>query len=144
MNTLDFVRDYFTDQDEAMKKLIAFFLNLDMEYELEQQTGNSRYEHLETRTAYRKGKRSRTLKTRHGDITPNKPDIREKPFHTVVFDRYSRVERAIDNAVIESYIQGVSTRKVRSIVECLGIEGISADTVSRMAHDLDQGVREFS
>jgi len=143
MNILDFVRDYLTDQDEAMKKLLTFFLNLVMEYELDQQTGASRYEHSETRTAYRNGKRSRTLKTRHGDIIIEKPDLREKPFQTVVFDRYSRVERAIENTIVESYVQGVSTRKVRSIVECLGIDGISADTVSRMAHDLDQGVREF-
>ena len=142
MNILDFVRDYLTDQDEAMKKLITFFLNRVMESELEQQTGTSRYEHSETRTAYRNGKRSRILKTRHGDITLNKPDIRGKLFQTVVFARYSRVERDLENAIVESYIQGVSTRKVRSIVECLGIEVISADTVSRMAHDLDQGVKE--
>jgi len=143
MNLLDFVRDYLTDQDEAMKKLITLFLNLVMEYELEQQTGTSRYERSDNRTAHRNGKRSRTLKTKYGDIVLDKPDIREKPFQTIIFDRYSRVERALENAIIESYIQGVSTRRIRSIVESLGIEGISADTVSRMAHDLDQGVTEF-
>ena len=143
MDLLDFIQEYLADQDEAMKKLITFFLNLVMEFELEQQTGTSRYERSESRTAHRNGKRSRTLKTRHGDIILDKPDLREKPFQTVVFDRYSRVERALENTIVESYIQGVSTRKVKSIVEALGIEGISADTVSRMAHDLDQAVKEF-
>ena len=143
MDLLDFVSEYLIDQDEAFKKLITFFLNLVMECELEEQTGTSRYKRSETRMAHRNGKRSRTLKTRHGDIILNKPEIREKPFHTVVFDQYSRVERALENTIVESYIQGVSTRKVKSIVETLGIKGISADTVSRMAHALNQEVREF-
>ena len=30
-----------------------------------------------------------------------------------VFDRYQRVEKAMINAVAESYVQGVSTRKIR-------------------------------
>lgn len=38
MNLLDFAREYFTYQIEAMKKLIAHFLNLIIGYEFEQQT----------------------------------------------------------------------------------------------------------
>jgi len=143
MEVLDLVRDYFIDQDETMKKLITFFLNLVMESEAEQQAGATRYERSENRTAHRNGKRSRSLKTKYGDIVLDKPEFREKPFQTVVFDRYSRVERALENAIVESYIQGVSTRRVRSIVESLGVKGISADTVSRMAQDLDQEVIAF-
>ena len=143
MDVLDLVRDYFIDQEDTTKKLITFFLNLVMESEAEQQAGATRYERSEKRTAHRNGKRSRSLKTKYGDIVLDKPDFREKPFETVVFDRYSRVERALENAIVESYIQGVSTRRVRSIVEALGVKGISADTVSRMAQDLDQEVTAF-
>jgi len=143
MDVLDLVRDYFIDQDDAMKKLITFFLNLVMESEAEEQAGASRYERSENRTAHRNGKRSRTLKTKLGDIILDNPDLREKPFETAIFDRYSRVERALENAIIESYIQGVSTRRVSSIVEALGVKGISADTVSRMASGLDQEVIAF-
>lgn len=143
MEVLDLVRDYLIDQDETIKKLITLFLNLVMEIELEQQTGVSRYERSKNRIAHRNGKRRRTLKTKHGNIELEKPEIRGKPFHTVIFDRYSRVERSLINAIVESYIQGVSTRRIRTIIESMGIEGISADTVSRMAHELDQGVREF-
>jgi transposase-like protein len=56
-------------------------------------------------------------------------------FQTKVFDRYSRVERALINAIIESYLQGVSTR--------LGIEDLSASSVSRIAKELDERVEEF-
>jgi putative transposase len=94
-----------------MKKLITFFLNLVMESEAEQQAGAIQYGHSENRKAYHNGKRSRFLKTRYGDIVLDKPDFREKPFQTVVFDRYNRVERSLENAIVESYIQGVSTRE---------------------------------
>lgn len=143
MDILDFAREYLTDQNDGMKKLITLFLNLVMEYELEQQTGSSRYERTDNRTAHRNGKRSRSLKTKYGDILLDKPEIRKNLFVTMVFDKYSRVERSLEAAIVESYLQGVSTRRVRSIVESLGITGISSDTVSRMAHGLDQGVQEF-
>ncbi|WP_367278939.1 transposase [Methanospirillum sp.] len=47
---------------------------------MEQLTSASRYEHSETRTTYRNGKGSRTLKTRHRNIIFEKPDLREKSF----------------------------------------------------------------
>ena len=143
MDVLDLIRDYVIDQEDTMKKLITFFLNLVMEHEAEQQIGATRYERSDKRKAHRNGKRSRCLKTKYGDIVLDKPDLREKPFETVVFDRYSRVERSLENVIVESYIQGVSTRRIRSVVEALGIKGISADTVSRMAQDLDQEVKAF-
>ena len=47
------------------------------------------------------------------------------------------------NAVVESYLQGVSTRRVQGIVQHLGIDQLSPASVSRMAKDLDDTVREF-
>jgi putative transposase len=80
MNVLDLVRDYFIDQEDTMKKLITFFRNLVMESKAEQQADSTRYERSVKRIAYRNGKRSRSLKTKFGDIILNKPDFREKPF----------------------------------------------------------------
>ena len=60
--------------------------------------------------------KERSLKTRVGELKLIKPQFREISFQTKVFDRYSRVERALINAIIESYLQGVSTRRVKDIV----------------------------
>ncbi len=60
--------------------------------------------------------KERSLKTRVGELKLKKPQFREISFQTKVFDRYSRVERALINAIIESYLQGVSTRRVKDIV----------------------------
>jgi putative transposase len=47
------------------------------------------------------------------------------------------------NAIAESYLQGVSTRRVQDIVSWLGIENFSASSVSRIARELDEKVEEF-
>ena len=53
------------------------------------------------------------------------------------------MEKALINAVIEPYIQGVSTRRVKDIVSQLGIEDLSASSVSRISEELDEKVEEF-
>jgi putative transposase len=53
------------------------------------------------------------------------------------------VEKALINAVIESHLQGVSTRRVKDIVARLGVEELSASSVSRIAKELDEKVDEF-
>lgn len=47
------------------------------------------------------------------------------------------------NAIVESYLQGISTRRVQRIVQHLGIEQLSPASVSRMAKDLDEQVQAF-
>jgi|GEM_PF-6736057 len=39
-----------------------------------------------------------------------------RSFKSCVFDKYSRVELALTNAIAESYLQGVSTRRIREIL----------------------------
>jgi transposase-like protein len=73
----------------------------------------------------------------------DKPQIREFPFKTKVFDLYSRSEEAVVLAVAESYFEGVSTRKVEKIFSLFGLHGISASDVSRAAKKLDNQVNKF-
>ena len=47
------------------------------------------------------------------------------------------------NAIVESYLQGVSTRRIQDIVSRLGIEELSASSVSRIARELDEKVKEL-
>jgi transposase-like protein len=143
MELNDLIQDYLGDKDEGLKSLVTFFLNLVMQYESEQQAGAKRYERTKDRVAQRNGSKPRTLLTKLGTLTLTKPEFREKSFETVVFEKYSRVEKALINAILESYIQGVSTRKIRHIMEEFGVTGISAETVSHMGKALDEKVNEF-
>jgi len=47
------------------------------------------------------------------------------------------------NAIIESYLQGVSTRNVETVISHLGVNQISASYVSKVAQELDEKVNGF-
>jgi putative transposase len=83
-----------------------------MQLEAIQQAEAEPCQRTESRRAHRNGYKERSLKTRLGEIRLKKPQFRKHPFETKVFDKYSRVEKALINAVLESYLQGVSTRRI--------------------------------
>ena len=126
------ISSFLQDSKDGKKKLLEWFLNNVMEEEARIQVSSLPYERSEERKGYRNGSRSRKLKTTEGELELKKPQIREFPFETKVFERYSRVEKAPDSVILESYIQGVSTRNVMNVVESLGVENISASYVSHL------------
>ena len=129
----DLLKDYLIDQEDGLKNLLTWFLNLVMQFEAMEQIDAEPYQRVDSRKAHRNGYKERSLKTRVGELRLKKPQFREIPFQTKVFDRYSRVEKALINAIVESYLQGVSTRRIQDIVSRLGIEELSASSVSRIA-----------
>ena len=143
MDPLALIEDYLSDNENGMKNLITWFLNQVMLAEALQQAGAAQYERTDARKAHRNGYKDRTLKTRYGETVLRKPQFREFPFETQVFGRYARVEKTLVNAIVESYLQGVSTRKIQEIVSHLGIDQLSPASVSRMAKDLDDQVQAF-
>jgi transposase-like protein len=143
MNLRDIVLNYLTDNEKGMQQLITWFLNDVMNEEVAQQAGVPRYVRSSTRRAHRNGYRPRSLKTRYGELNLQKPQLREIPFKTNVFVRYSRTEKALVNAIVESYLQGVSTRKIEAVVSHLGINEVSPSYVSKIARQLDENVKTF-
>jgi putative transposase len=143
MIPIELLEDYLIDQGDGLKKLLTWFLNRVMQLESIEQISAEPYQRIESRKAHRNGYKERSLKTRVGELQLKKPQFRETSFKTKVFDRYSRVEKALINAIIESYLQGVSTRRVKDIVSRLGIEDLSASSVSRISKQLDEKVEEF-
>ena len=143
MNMIDLAEDYLVDPKEGMRKLTASYLNEVLQLEAQKQIQAGPYERTGKRKGHRNGSRPRSLKTIHGDITLDKPEIREFPLKTKAFERYSRVEDSVRVAVAESYFDGVSTRKVEKVFSKFGLTGISASEVSRIAKRLDKQVKEF-
>ncbi len=125
MDPLALIEDYLSDNENGTKTLITCFLNQVMLFEALQQAGSAQYERTDARKAHRNGYKKRSLKTRYGETILLKPQFREFPFETQVFGRYSRVEKALENAIFESYLQGVSTRRIQEIVAHFGIEQLS-------------------
>jgi len=67
-----------------------------------------------------------------------KPQFYEKSFETQFFCKYARIQKALLNAIAESYLQGVSTAMSRRSSHT-GIDQLSL-SVSRIARDLDYQV----
>lgn len=143
MQPLDPIINYLVDPNGGLKQVITEFLNAVMLFEAYLQSGALPYERSPHRKAHRNGTRPRTLKTRVGEITLDKPQLREFPFESSVFERYCRVEQALLMTIAESYIQGVSTRRMEELVKSFGLNSLSASEVSRLCKILDEKVEEF-
>lgn len=131
------------DKDQAFKKLFQETLNAFILAESDEQLGASRYERSDCRTDSRNGFRDRILKTRIGEIELHVPRHRNQPFHTMVFDNYSRSEQSLILAMAEMVVNGVATRKVTKVMETLCDTSFSKSTVSDACKALDKSVNEF-
>lgn len=71
------------------------------------------------------------------------PKDRDGQFQTELLERYQRSEKARLLAIMQMYLEGVSTRKVRAITEELcGLE-ISKSQVSALSQQLDEEIQRW-
>ena len=131
------------DKDAAFRKLLQESLNSILRTESTEQLGAAPYERTDERTDSRNGSRERPLTTRIGRITLHVPRHRNVPFKTMVFENYSRSEAALIASMAEMVVNGVSTRKVKNVMETLCGTSFSKSTVSEACKELDAAVREF-
>jgi transposase-like protein len=96
------------------------------------------------RVNHRNGYRERRWDTRVGTIDLRIPKLRRGSyFPDFLLEPRRRSERAMVNVIAESYVNGVSTRKVEKLAVAMGIIGISKSQVSEMAKSLDGMVADF-
>ena len=62
MIPIEFLEDYLIDQDDGLKKLLTWFLNLVMQLEAMEQIDAEPYERADSRKAHRNGYKDRTIK----------------------------------------------------------------------------------
>ena len=108
-----------------------------LEAEMTEHIGAAPYERGEGRTGHRNGRKPRTLRTRLGTLNLRVPQDGEGTFSTRLFSRYQRNEKALVLALMEMYVEGVSTRKVKEITEELCGISFSKSLVSSLAGSLD-------
>jgi len=125
------------DDPEFLKGIVQGVLQQFLDTEMTAQLGAAPHERSDERRGYRCGSYERTLTTRVGRITLRVPRDREGRFSTQLFARYQRSEKAFVLALLEMYVQGVSTRKVASITEELCGAEVSKSQVSSLAAGLD-------
>jgi Transposase, Mutator family len=100
--------------------------------------GTEKGERTPARLGHRSGYYGRTLVTRVGKLELRVPQDRHGRFSTELFERYQRSEKALVAALAEMYVQGVSTRKVKTITEELCGHSFSAAAISAINTRLDE------
>lgn len=103
------------------------------------------FERCEERHGYAHGVKPKTVMTRMGELTFAVPQVRDSSFYPSALDKGSRTEQALNLGLAEMYVQGVSTRKVITVLQSLlGPEvSISSTQVSRVAETLDAGLQAW-
>ncbi len=125
------------DEPAFLKEIVERVLQELLEAEMTEHVGAAPYERSATRTGQRNGYKPRALRTRVGTLNLLVPQDREGTFSTRLFARYQRNEKALVLALMEMYVEGVSTRKVKEITEELCGTSFSKSLVSSLAGKLD-------
>ena len=136
--TAEDLKQMLSEDGDLLKKIIEQAVQQVLEAEMEEVLQAGKGERSEDRLGYRSGYYGRTLITRVGKMELRVPQDRQGRFRTEVFERYQRSEKALVAAMLEMYVQGVSTRKVKSITEELCGHEFSSSTVSRIVQTLDE------
>lgn len=125
------------DEPAFLREIVERVLQEVLEAEMTEHIGAAPHERTDARKGHRNGHKPRTLRTRVGALNLAVPQDREGTFSTRLFSRYQRNEKALCLALMEMYVDGVSTRKVKDITEALCGTSFSKSLVSSLAGDLD-------
>ena len=123
---------------------IRLLVNEAMRVERHQVLQAQPYERTDTRQGYANGYKPKTLISRVGPITFSVPQVRgDTSFYPSALEKGIRSEQALKLAMAEMYVQGVSTRKVSSIIEELCGTSVSSAQVSDCAKLLDAELQKW-
>ena len=113
-----------------------------LEEEVRELVGAARWARM-GRKDHRNGSYLRGLVTSMGHLEVEVPRSRKSGSAGEVLGRYQRRTDEVDEAIVASYVNGVSTRKMGRVTEALMGEKVGRSTVSRVTKSLEQRVEEL-
>ena len=128
---------------ELVGKTIEETVNAMLDEEADQLVGAGPYERTDERATYRAGHYERGFTTTPGQVTLKMPKLKGMCFATAVVERHKRRETSVEEAIIEMYLAGVSTRRIEDASEVLWGAGVSAGTVSNLNDKAFKAVDEW-
>lgn len=145
LSTQELVRKVLADEHaDLVREAVSVVCHQIMEAEVSAQIGAGYGERVpQERVSQRNGYRERRFDTRAGSIELSIPRLRSGSYFPSFLEPRTRAEQALVAVVMESYVNGVSTRKVERVVEQLGVTSMSKSAVSRMCGALDEQVSAF-
>ena len=131
-------------EGDFLQGLLRHMMQYVMEVDVESHIGAERHERTNDRKGHRNGHKPRSFNTRMGKMELQVPQVRGmEPYSPLFFAKWQRSERALLVACAEMYFMGVSTRKVKNVLRKMSGFELSASTVSCVAAELDEHIKEF-
>ena len=131
------------DLRELVRRTVEELLNGVLEEEAGDLVGAERYEGTAERGAYRAGRYDRKLATTSGEITLRMPKLKGVRFTTAIIERCRRRETSVEEAMIETCLAGVPTRRIEDVPEALWGSSVSASTVSSLSEKAFKAVERW-
>ena len=119
-----------TTLDRMVRKSVEETLNAMLDAEADEITGAARYERSGERKAYRAGHYERDLTVKAGKMSLKVPKLKGAVFESAVIERYCRREESVEEALIDMYLAGVSTRQVDDVSQLLWGDRMPSQTLS--------------
>jgi putative transposase len=136
--------NFWLDINKFAIRKTKTILEFALEEEMIQFTQAGRYERTSLRLDSRNGYYTRNLDTAFGPLESIKvPRSRSGLFEPSMFEKYQRRQDVVNQAVMNCFLLGVSTRNVKDVLKPLLGVNISASTVSNVTKELDKFVKEF-
>jgi transposase-like protein len=128
-----------TEGLQGIPAALTVLINAAMQYERSVHLGATAYERTEARIGSANGFKPKTIATTTGPLTLAIPQVRDcaQPFYPSALEKGQRSEKALTIAVAEMYLQGVTTRRVTTVLEKLCGCRVSSASVSRATAELD-------
>lgn len=136
--------DFWSEVKKHTRSLLKDLIEISMLDELTQYLGRLKHQRITNPMDYRNGYYCRNLDTELGPLNDlSVPRCRSGLFKTKVFDSYQRRQKAVNQAICNVFLAGVSTRDVSSSIKPLLETTFSASCVSRITKSLDAKVKEY-
>ena len=129
--------------DVMVREKVERIVNAMLDAEADEIANAARYERSDGRRAYRAGHYERSLTAKAGRLELKVPKLKGALFESAVIERYRRREESVEEALIDMYLAGVSTRQVDDISQLLWGDRMPSQTLSdklkRVYTEIDEG-----
>jgi len=115
-----------------------------LEEERTAHVGAARHERVRDRRGHRNGHYTRASVTTYGPLPKLRvPWLLEGGIGFTLFNKYQRRQAAVDAAIGQLFLQGITTRRLKAIAQALFGAPVSAGTVSETAAVLDADLQAY-
>jgi transposase-like protein len=138
--------NFWVDINRYLRRLVKGIIEASLDEEMTQYMQTQPYQRTDksNRLDYRNGYYRRNLDTTLGPVEQIAiPRSRRGLFRPSVFERYQRRQEAVNTAVCNVFLRGISTRDVAGALKPLLNTTLSASTVSIITKKLNPLVKEF-